>query len=224
LERRKKIWTERTSTKPTFYGEKIGNNEWIEFPDEHGTTIEENIRRILQYIGEDPNREGLKDTPDRIVRMCKEIFRGYDMSQKPKITTFRNGVDGIVYDNMVVDKGDYYSLCEHHMRTFFGEYYFAYIPHPKGKILGISKIGRVVDFCASKLQIQERLVYEVIQMLTEALDDKHKPLGMALVMKGRHMCKESRGARKKGVMISSCLTGVFKTEPALRAEFLAMCE
>lgn len=218
------FYKERTSTKPTFYGEKIGNNEWIEFPDEHGTTIEENIRRILQYIGEDPNREGLKDTPDRIVRMCKEIFRGYDMSQKPKITTFRNGVDGIVYDNMVVDKGDYYSLCEHHMRTFFGEYYFAYIPHPKGKILGISKIGRVVDFCASKLQIQERLVYEVIQMLTEALKDKYPPLGMALVMKGRHMCKESRGARKKGVMTSSCLTGVFKTEPALRAEFLAMCE
>lgn len=217
---------ECSSIEPTFYVEKIKANEWLEFPDENGTTIEDNIRRVFQFIGEDPNREGLKDTPDRIVRMCKEIFRGYDPAQAPKITTFQNGADGIVYDNMVVDKGDYYSLCEHHMRSFFGEYYFAYIPHPKGKILGISKIGRVVDYCASKLQIQERLVNDVIEMLTAALekDCEYPPLGMALIMKGRHLCKESRGSRKKGIMVSSYLRGVFKTEPALRAEFLSMCE
>ena len=120
---------------------------------------------------------------------------------------------------MVIDTGKYYSLCEHHIRTFFGEYYFAYIPNPKGKILGISKIGRVVDYCASKLQIQERLVREVVDMLTEALGTENPPLGMALVMTGRHMCKESRGSRKQGEMTSAYLTGVFRTDSAVRAEF-----
>ena len=182
------------------------------------------IRTLLQYIGENPDREGLKGTPDRILRMMEEIFRGYDPSQKPKITTFQNGADGITYDEMVFDKGDFYSLCEHHARTFFGEYYFAYIPNPKGRILGISKIGRVVDYCSSKLQIQERLVHDIVDMLTAALGEENPPLGMALVMKGRHMCKESRGARKKGVMVSSYLTGAFKDNAALRNEFLHMVE
>lgn len=181
---------------------------------------EDAIRTLIQYAGDNPDREGLQGTPDRILRMMDEIFRGYDPSAKPKITTFQNGQDGITYDEMVVDKGDFYSLCEHHARTFFGTYYFAYIPNPKGKILGISKIGRVVDYCSSKLQIQERLVHEVVDMLAGALDCEYPPLGMALVMKGRHMCKEARGARKKGVMISSYLTGIFKTDESLRNEFM----
>lgn len=184
--------------------------------------VKESIRQIFAYIGEDADREGLVDTPQRIVKMMREIFRGYDPAQKPKITTFDNGKDGLVYDNMVVDKGDYYSLCEHHMRTFFGEYTFAYIPNPKGKILGISKIGRVVDYCSSKLQIQERLVKEVVEMLAEALGTENPPLGIALSMTGRHMCKESRGARKKGVMTSTYMTGVFRDNASARNEFLSM--
>ena len=186
--------------------------------------FKQHIADIFEYIGEDPNRAGLLDTPDRIVRMCREIFRGYDPKQKPKITTFPNGQDGITYDSMVVDKGDFYSLCEHHCRTFFGEYWFAYIPNPKGRILGISKIGRVVDYCAAKLQVQERLVHDVVEMLSDALGNEYPPLGIAMVMKGRHMCKESRGARKKGIMTSSYLTGCFMTDPALRAEFMRMIE
>ena len=178
------------------------------------------IRDFFTFIGENPDREGLRDTPARMVKMFKEIFRGYDPAQKPKITTFDNGRDGITYDNMVIDKGAFYSLCEHHCRTFFGEYTFAYIPNPRGKILGLSKIGRVVDFCAAKLQIQERLVREVVDMLTEALGEDNPPLGMALSMTGRHMCKESRGARKAGKMTSTYLTGVFKTDATARAEFL----
>lgn len=187
-------------------------------------TAKNHIIELLEYIGENPQREGLKDTPDRILRMFKEIFRGYDPEQKPKITTFMNGADGIVYDSMVIDKGDYYSLCEHHARTFFGEYIFAYIPNPKGKILGISKIGRVVDYCSSKLQIQERLVHDIVKMLEDELckDCEFPPLGIALVMKGRHMCKESRGNRKKGEMISSYLTGLFTTDSALRGEFMQL--
>lgn len=185
-------------------------------------TAKQHIRELFEYIGENPDREGLADTPERMLRMFKEIFRGYDPKQKPKITTFQNGADGIVYDSMVVDKGDYYSLCEHHARTFFGEYVFAYIPNPKGKILGISKIGRVVDYCSSRLQIQERLVHDVVDMLTESLGKENPPLGMALVMRGRHMCKESRGSRKKGEMVSSCLTGIFQTDPATRNEFMQL--
>ena len=179
------------------------------------------IRELLEFIGEDPDREGLLQTPDRMIRMFREMFRGYDPAQKPEITTFRNGADGICYDNMVVDTGRFYSVCEHHCRTFFGEYWFAYIPNRRGRILGLSKIGRVVDYCASRLQVQERLVHDVVEMLTEALGDEHPPVGMALMMKGRHMCKESRGARKEGCMVSTYITGIFKTDPQTRNEFLS---
>ncbi len=181
------------------------------------------IVEVLRYIGENPERPGLVDTPERMLRMFDEMFRGYRPDKAPKITTFANGRDGIVYDNMVVDKGDFYSVCEHHCRTFFGEYIFAYIPNPKGRILGLSKIGRVVDYCSSKLQVQERLVSDVVTMLSEALGEENPPLGMAMMMRGRHMCKESRGARKKGLMTSSCLTGIFREDSDVRREFLAIC-
>lgn len=183
--------------------------------------IEQHIRAILSLIGEDPARPGIQGTPDRVARMYQEIFRGYDPEQKPRITTFDNGTDGLFYDDMVIDEGDFYSMCEHHMMPFFGHYWFAYIPNPKGKILGISKVGRVVDYCAARLQIQERLVRDVVQMLTEALGDENPPLGVAMVMKGEHLCKTMRGAKKKGMMTSSFLTGVFRKRTATRAEFMS---
>ena len=181
----------------------------------------QNIRELLEFIGDDPDRVGLKETPERMLRMFAEMFRGYDPAQKPQITTFPNGLDGIIYDNMVVDSGTFYSVCEHHCRTFFGEYWFAYLPYPKGSILGLSKIGSVVDYCASRLQVQERLVHDVVEMLTEALGEENPPLGMALMMRGRHMCKESRGARKSGEMTTTCLTGAFRKSDRVRAEFLS---
>ena len=181
----------------------------------------QNIRELLEFIGDDPDRVGLKDTPERMLRMFAEMFRGYDPAQKPQITTFPNGLDGIIYDNMVVDSGTFYYVCEHHCRTFFGDYWFAYLPNPKGRILGLSKIGRVVDYCASRLQVQERLVHDVVEMLTEALGEENPPLGMALMMRGRHMCKESRGARKSGEMTTTCLTGAFRKSDRVRAEFLS---
>lgn len=192
----------------------------VNLTTQNKTEIENHIREILRLIGEDPDREGLIGTPDRIARMYQEIFRGYDPSQKPKITTFDNGVDGLVYDNMVVDEGKYYSECEHHMMPFFGKYWFAYIPNPKGRILGISKIGRVVDYCSARLQVQERLTHDIVDMIEEALGSEHPALGIALVMKGQHLCKTMRGARKEGEMTSSYLTGLFKIEPSLRAEFM----
>ena len=182
--------------------------------------VEGHIREILRLIGEDPEREGLKGTPDRIARMFKEIFRGYKDEMKPKITTFNNGMDGLVCDSMVVDTGDFYSCCEHHMMPFFGRYWFAYIPNERGKILGISKIGRVVDYCAAKLQVQERLVHDVVDTLSQALGKENPPLGIAMVMEGTHLCKTMRGARKNGKMVSSCLTGIFKEDMATRNEFL----
>lgn len=182
--------------------------------------IERHITALLSLIGDNPERAGLQGTPDRMARMFTEIFRGYDAEQKPRITTFENGKDGIVYDNMVIDEGDFYSMCEHHMMPFFGRYWFAYIPNPRGRILGISKIGRVVDYCAAKLQIQERLVHEIVDMLWQALGNDNPPLGMALIMEGEHLCKSMRGAKKKGKMKSSYLTGIFKTDAQLRNEFL----
>lgn len=182
--------------------------------------IEENIREIFEFIGEDPNRTGLKGTPDRIVRMFVEIFRGYDKNQKPKITVFPNGQDGITYDSMVVDEGSFYSVCEHHMMPFFGRYWFAYIPNPKGKIIGLSKVARVVDYCSARMQIQERLVQDIVDMIAEALDGENPPLGIALIMEGEHLCKSMRGVKKRGTMKSSCLTGIFKEEPSVRSEFM----
>jgi GTP cyclohydrolase I len=184
--------------------------------------VEDSIATILKYIGEDPERTGLKDTPNRVVRMYDEILRGYDETQKPKITTFNNGDDGIVYDNMVIDEGKFYSMCEHHMMPFFGNYWFAYIPHEKGRILGLSKIARVVDFCSARLQVQERLVYDVVKMIEDALtkDSKYQPLGIAMVMKGEHLCKTMRGVKKQGLMTSSHLTGVFKSDIEVRTEFM----
>lgn len=172
------------------------------------------IRRLIWYVGEDPDREGLRGTPDRILRMWEEIFRGYDASAKPKITTFDN--EDKVSD-IVFDSGDYFSMCEHHILPFFGKYYFAYIPSPTGRILGISKVARVIGHCAAKMQLQERLAKESVEMLSEALNGDH--LGMALVMKGTHLCKSMRGVKNQGKMTVAYLSGCFKEDSEARKEF-----
>jgi GTP cyclohydrolase I len=177
------------------------------------------IRELLSSIGENPDREGLVGTPDRIARMYREIFRGYDPSQKPKITTFTNDAKS---EDIVFDAGEYYSMCEHHMMPFFGKYYFAYIPAADGRILGISKIARVVGYCAARLQLQERLAQDIIKMLDEALEGNHQ--GMAIVMKGTHLCKTMRGVRSNGQMTVSHLSGVFKTNLDARQEFYKLID
>lgn len=163
------------------------------------------IRTVLRYIGEDPDRPGLAETPDRIVRMFGEIFRGYDPEKKPKITTFENEAHS---SEMVFDSGEFYSMCEHHILPFFGKYYFAYIPSADGRILGISKIARVIGYCAARLQLQERLAQQILAMLSEALDNNC--LGMAIVMKGQHLCKTMRGVKNPGAMCVTYSTGEFK--------------
>ena len=182
-------------------------------------SVERAVRVLLTAIGEDPDREGLVGTPDRIARMYKEIFRGYDPAQKPKITTFENDMQST---DMVFDTGDYYSMCEHHMMPFFGRYYFAYVPRKDGRILGISKVARVVGYCAARLQLQERLARDIVQMLTEALDGKVD--GMAIVMRGTHLCKTMRGVKNNGTMTVAHLSGVFKEEPQARSEFYKLID
>lgn len=180
---------------------------------------EKAIKTLLSYIGENPDRDGLKGTPDRIIRMWDEIFRGYDKDKIPRITTFPNEEKET---DIVFDSGDYYSMCEHHVLPFFGKYYFAYIPSPDGRILGISKIARVIGYCAARLQLQERLAIDIIKMLDAALNGK--ALGFAIVMRGQHLCKTMRGVRNKGKMTVSHFTGVFKDDPDKRNEFYKLID
>ncbi len=178
------------------------------------------IRTLLSYIGENPDREGLADTPDRILRMWEEIFCGYEENKKPHITTFSNEEH---FSDIVFDSGDYYSMCEHHILPFFGKYYFAYVPSPEGRILGISKVARVVGYCAARLQLQEKLAVDIVKMLSEALEDK--ALGFAIVLKGQHLCKTMRGVRNNGKMTVSHFTGVFaQTDTTKREEFYKLID
>jgi GTP cyclohydrolase I len=201
----------------TKYVVKEMPNEWLDFPHEkEATGIEEHIQRIMEYIGEDVKREGLVGTPSRVAKMYKEIFRGYDLSQKPVVTTFKNGHDGVTYNEMIIDEGSFFSHCEHHMVPFFGKYFFAYIPDKT--ILGLSKVARIIDFHSAKLQIQERLVKEIVDDLEKAC----KPKGIALVMKAQHLCKTMRGVKKEGYMITSDIRGVFQKNLDTRNEFLTL--
>jgi len=148
------------------------------------------VREFITLIGDNPDREGLVDTPKRIANMCNYIFRGYDESKKPEITTISNNSDGVNINSLLIDRGYFFSLCEHHIVPFFGEYAYGYIPDKK--VLGVSKIGRTVDYYSARLQVAERLCAQVVNALEEACE----PEGSILVMKGRHLCKEMRGVKK----------------------------
>ena len=186
----------------------------------------ENLVRLqLKFIGENPEREGLLDTPKRVVNMWKELFVGYDKTKHPKVSVFKNGSDGLVYDQMIIDEGHYYSQCEHHMVPFFGQYWFGYIPDPAGNIIGLSKVARIVDYHSAKLQIQERLVNDIIEDIYAELckDGAARPIGMGMVMIGEHLCKTMRGVKKKGRMTTIKLKHAFLDNPVVKAEFLQRC-
>ena len=180
---------------------------------------------LLKEIGENHARAGLQGTPLRIASMYEELFRGYDEKCKPKITTFPNGEDGVIYNQMIIDQGAFYSFCEHHGLPFFGNYWFSYIPHTEGKIIGLSKVAHLVHFHSAKLQIQERLVKDVIDDLWKALSqEKNEPKGMALVLKARHLCKSMRGVRQEGEMTTIELRGLFKEDQKTRQEFFSFVQ
>ncbi|HXW01140.1 MAG TPA: GTP cyclohydrolase I FolE [Anaerolineae bacterium] len=175
--------------------------------------IEKAIRKTLVSIGEDPGREGLQRTPERVARMYDELTAGYHFDPEKLINDALFDVD---YSEMVIVKDiDFYSLCEHHMLPFFGRAHIAYIP--KGKVLGLSKIPRIVEMFARRLQVQERMTQQIADFIEEVLH----PHGVAVVVEGAHMCSMMRGIKKaNATMVTSALTGAFKNNTKSRAEFM----
>lgn len=177
--------------------------------------IEAGICDILTFVGEDPEREGLLRTPFRVAESLKFLTSGYGKN----IETLLNGaVFSEEYDDMVVVKDiEFYSLCEHHMLPFYGKVHVGYIPN--GKIVGLSKIPRLVDMFARRLQVQERLTKEI----AEALEDALSPRGVAVVVEGAHMCMMMRGVEKQSsYMVTSHVMGDFRDDRRTRQEFMAL--
>jgi GTP cyclohydrolase I len=173
---------------------------------------EKAVEILLRHIGEDPKREGLKRTPHRVAKALKEMTFGYEQSPKEILsTTFSD-----VCDEMVIVRDiRFWSLCEHHMLPFHGIATVGYLP--KNKIVGLSKIGRLVHCFSRRLQVQERLTQEIANALMENL----KPHGVGVIIKATHLCMEMRGVKTPAEMVTSCLLGQFR-EVGTRAEFLSM--
>jgi GTP cyclohydrolase I len=175
--------------------------------------IEKAIRKVLVNIGEDPEREGLQRTPERVARMYDELTAGYHVDPQKMIN---DAVFEVNYSEMVVVKDiDFFSLCEHHMLPFFGKAHIAYIPD--NKVIGLSKIPRIVEMFARRLQVQERMTQQIAEFICEVLN----PLGVAVVVEGAHMCSMMRGVKKaQASMVTSALVGTFKDDPRTRSEFM----
>jgi len=179
----------------------------------HQTNIEVAVREILFHIGEDPERQGLVRTPERVARMYDELTAGYHTDPVKLVNGALFDVD---YDDMVIVKDiDFYSMCEHHMLPFLGRVHVAYIPN--GKVIGLSKIPRIVEMFARRLQIQEQMTQQIADFIQEVLD----PRGVAVVVEGMHMCSIMRGVKKANAsMTTSAMLGSFREDPKTRAEFL----
>ncbi|TME70577.1 MAG: GTP cyclohydrolase I FolE [Chloroflexi bacterium] len=178
-----------------------------------GDPIADLVESLLGELGEDPDRPGLKTTPDRVSRALRELTDGYGVKPEDVIA---DAVFDQDYDEMVVVKDiNFYSLCEHHMLPFFGQIHVGYLP--KGKVVGLSKIPRLVEIFSRRLQIQEQLTRQVAEALNAALE----PRGVGVVAEARHLCMEMRGVEAPGGrMITSCMLGTFRRDPRTRAEFL----
>lgn len=173
------------------------------------------IRAMLVAIGEDPDREGLKDTPDRVVRSWGEIFAGYGEDPSSILSTTFEDVNG--YDEMILLRDiPFHSTCEHHMLPFQGRAHVGYLP--SNRVVGLSKLARLVDCYARRLQIQERMTRDIATAMMTHL----QPQGCGVVLEAEHGCMVCRGVKKEGArMVTSTLEGVFKT-PATRAEFMSL--
>ncbi|UEM24119.1 GTP cyclohydrolase I FolE [Skermanella mucosa] len=177
---------------------------------------EQAVRTLLLWAGDDPDREGLLGTPDRVVRSYEEFFAGYGVDPVELLQRTFEETDG--YDEMVVLKGiRFESYCEHHMVPIIGKAHVAYLPNHR--VVGISKLARVVEAYAKRLQIQEKMTSQIANTIEEVL----QPLGVAVVLEGEHQCMTTRGIHKPGVnMVTSRMLGAFRTDPTTRREFLAM--
>lgn len=189
--------------------------QWISFPWERMMNDDgpvENIRRILEYIGEDPKRDGLKDTPQRVIESYAKLFGGYKQKPEDVVRIFDDPCDEMV----IVKDVEFYSTCEHHMLPFWGKAHIAYIPN--GKIIGISKLVRILEIYSRRLQIQERLCSQVATAVHRLLN----PLGAACVLEAQHLCMTARGVEKQNsVMVTQTLIGFFKDRLDTRSEFMS---
>lgn len=178
--------------------------------------VEDAVRTILAWIGEDPSREGLSETPARVARAYRSYFSGY--AQKPEEFLAKTFEETAGYDEMVLlRKIPFQSHCEHHMAPITGHAWVGYVP--KARVVGISKLARVVEAYANRLQIQERLTAEIAGAIERVLD----PLGVAVLIKASHQCISGRGVKKHGVDLTTTrMLGCFRTDPARRQDFLAL--
>ncbi len=174
--------------------------------------LQKNIRKFFKHIGEDPEREGLKDTPKRMLAAWEKLFGGYKQNPKDVLTVFGDEL----YDEMIVVKDiEFYSMCEHHCLPFFGRAHVGYIPD--GKIIGLSKLPRLVEIYSRRLQNQERLTSQIARGLQDIL----KPKGVGVILEAKHFCMMARGVEKQNSEVTtSALLGLFKRELNTRNEFL----
>jgi GTP cyclohydrolase IA len=181
----------------------------------YNIAMQELVRRMLAELGEDPSREGLRNTPQRVERSLRFLTSGYDVDIDDVINGALFTVD---YSEMVIVKDiDFYSLCEHHLLPFFGKCHVAYLPSKK--VIGLSKIPRIVDTFSRRLQVQERLTNQI----AETIRDKVMPLGVAVVMEGTHLCMSMRGVEKQNSFaVTSSMLGVFREDARTRMEFLEL--
>ncbi len=177
--------------------------------------MKEQYRRILEEIGEDPEREGLAKTPYRAAEAMRFLTRGYHQDVK---TLLNGAIFEEPYDDMIIVKDiEFYSLCEHHLLPFFGRCHVGYLPN--GRIIGLSKVARVVEMFSRRLQVQERLTHQIAHALMEALD----PLGVGVVLEARHLCMMIRGVEKQNSkMITSAVLGTFRSDTRTREEFMQL--
>lgn len=175
--------------------------------------IQAAVGKMLAAFGEDPDREGLKKTPERVAKMYEELLSGYRIDP---IAMVNDALFDVDYDEMVLVRDiEYYSLCEHHMLPFLGRAHVAYIPNER--VIGLSKIPRIVDMFSHRLQVQERMTRQIADFINELL----QPKGVAVVVEGLHLCSMIRGVKKHDSrMTTSAMVGVFRTDLALRMEFL----
>ncbi|MFB2553273.1 GTP cyclohydrolase I FolE [Ensifer soli] len=177
---------------------------------------EDAVRVLLRWAGDDPEREGLIDTPARVAKSYKELFSGYDLAAEDVLGRTFEEVAG--YDDMVLVKDiPFFSHCEHHMVPIIGKAHVAYLPN--GRVLGLSKIARVVDIFGRRLQTQEAMTSQVAR----AIDDTLRPRGVAVMIEAEHMCMAMRGIQKQGsTTLTTTFTGAYKTQPAEQARFMMM--
>lgn len=175
--------------------------------------IQQAVVQMLKAFGEDPERQGLRDTPERVARMYAELLAGYWVDPKELVN---DAVFDVTYDEMVLVRDiEFYSLCEHHLLPFLGRAHVAYLP--RGKVLGLSKIPRLVDMFARRLQVQERMTRQIAEFIDELLH----PIGVAVVIEGLHLCTAMRGVKKHDArMTTSAMLGYFRKNIATRQEFL----